>query len=468
MRRAALLALVTLVIGLVAGQTRVLSATLPPGCSSGTGEMVCTGTFLDGAAFRVEVPANWNGTLLLYSHGYVAPGPPYLPAPGSNPATDVGDPLTGAWALTHGFALAGSSYSSRGWALQDAFKDQIAVLDWFDSNIGTPQRTIAWGHSLGGIITAGLLQLFPNRFSAGLPMCGVLAGGVGTWNQALDAQVALQTLLPGGSSLQLVNISSPLTNFLHAQGVVAAAQTTPQGQARLALAAALGDTPGWFDSASPEPASTDFATQEQNQFDWLSQVDDVFVFDFRAEMEARAGGNPSSNTGVDYRVQLAHSVDAGEVAALYQAAGLDLNADLAALNAAPRISADPGAVHYLENNIAFDGNLSMPVLTMHTTGDGLVVNTDESAYAAAVRSAGDNSLLRQVFVHRAGHCTFTPGETVAALQTLVKRLDTGRWEASNQPAVMNPEASALGAAFNPAAPAFLEFQPAQFLRPFNL
>lgn len=468
MRRAALTALVTLVLGLVADQTPVVSASLPAGCSPGSGETVCTGTFPDGAQYKVEVPATWNGTLLLYSHGYVTPGPPYLPAPGANPATDVGDPVTGAWALAHGFALAGSSYSSRGWALQDAFRDQIAVLDWFDGNIGKPKRTVAWGHSLGGIITAGLLQLFPGRFSAGLPMCGVLAGGVGTWNEALDAEFAIQNLLPGGSALQLVNITNPLGNLALSEGVVAAAQATPQGRARLALASALGDTPGWFDSASPEPAPTDFATREENQFDWFSQIDGPFIFDLRAELEARAGGNPSWNTGVDYRVQLAHSIDADEVAALYQAAGLDLDADLATLNAAPRISADPAAVQYLKQFIAFDGNISTPVLSMHTTGDGLVVDNQESAYAAAVRAGGNQALLRQVFVHRAGHCSFTPGETVAALQTLVNRLDTGRWQASTQPDLMNAEASGLGAGFNPASPAFLQFNPAQFLRPFNL
>jgi hypothetical protein len=58
---------------------------------------------INGAAHLIEVPADWNGTLLLYSHGYV---PPSLP----NPATDVGNPATGAYLLAHVYALAGSSY----------------------------------------------------------------------------------------------------------------------------------------------------------------------------------------------------------------------------------------------------------------------------------------------------------------------------------------------------------------------
>ncbi len=109
----------------------------------------------------------------------------------------------------------------------------------------------------------------------------------------------------------------------------------------------------------------------------------------------------------------------------------------------------------------------MPVLTMHTTGDGLVEVTDENAYASVVRSAGDNSLLRQVFVHRAGHCAFTPAETISAFQTLVHRIDTGRWEDSTNPAAMNAAATGLGSAFNFAPASFVNFQPAKFLRPFD-
>src|SRR6266851_5537810 len=76
------------------------------------------GKFSDGATYLIEVPSNWNGTLVLYSHGYVVPGQP-------NPAKDAGDPLTEAALLQQGYALAGSAYSATGWALQQAFQDQI-------------------------------------------------------------------------------------------------------------------------------------------------------------------------------------------------------------------------------------------------------------------------------------------------------------------------------------------------------
>ncbi|HEY6407022.1 MAG TPA: prolyl oligopeptidase family serine peptidase, partial [Ktedonobacteraceae bacterium] len=415
-----------------------------------------------GAYYTISVPSNWMGTLVLYSHGYVFPGQPLL-----HPAPDAGDPLTEAALLQQGYALAGSSYSQNGWAIQQAFHDQIALLDFFNVTCGHPNRTIAWGHSLGGIITAGLVQLYPDRFDAALPMCGVVAGGVGTWNQALDSAFAFNVLL-AGNTLPIVHITDPTGTFNQAESLLGAAQNTAQGKARIALAAALGDIPGWFDPSSPEPGSKDYTTQEQNQFLWESQVDFVFAFEARAELEARAGGNPSWNTSVDYNTQLKHSADSREVIALYKQAGLNLNQDLNTLTSTQRIKADPGAVDYLNKYITFNGDLNMPVLTMHTTGDGLVVNQDEQAYASVVSWRGDSSLLRQVFVHRAGHCSFTPAETVTAFQTLIHRLGTGTWGDSTDPGRMNREAIALGPTLNIAPPAFLNFEPTVFLRPFDI
>ncbi len=426
-----------------------------------------TGTLPDGATFLIETPANWNGTLFLYSHGYVVPGSP-------NPAHDVGDPATRLFLLSNGFALAGSSYATTGWALHEALPDQIAVLDTFNTLVGKPHRTIAWGHSLGGIITAGLIQRFPKRFDAALPMCGVLAGGVATWNQALDSAFAFKTLLAFGTGLQVVNITHPTTNLGVAEQILAVAQSTPQGRARIALSAALGDTPGWFIPTSPEP--TDPNLQEANQFLWLQQVDFPFVFAFRAELEARAGGNPSWNTGVDYREQFERSAERAEVRKLYQEAGLSLEADLDTLNDAARINAKKSAVDYLEQNIIFNGDIHIPVLSIHTSGDGLVSVQNESAYKDVVSEDGNRSLLRQAFVHRAGHCTFTPAETIAAVENLITRLDTGKWPDLGAQE-LNAEATALGPAFNifavgqnivPTPASFFSFKPSRYMRPFDV
>ncbi len=431
---------------------------LAPSAAAAPGPVLDQGV-IDGAAYKIEIPANWNGILVLYSHGYVSPG-------SANPARDVGDPLTGAYLLNQGYALAGSSYSTTGWAIKEALHDDIALLDYFDRTYGTPDRTMAWGHSLGGMITAGLVERFPDRIDAALPMCGVVAGGIAVWNVGLDGEFVFKTLLDTTNALQLVHITNPNGNLAAAEGILAAAQATPQGRARIALAAAVTGLPGWFAVALPEPAANDFASQEANQFLWDQQVDFPFLFALRAELEARAGGNPSWNTDSDYRALLDRSPSRAEVVALYQAAGLSLDADLATLAGTPRISPDMAAASYLANWIVFSGDVHHAVLTLHTTGDGLVLNQDEQAYGEDVRGFGHEALLRQTYVHRAGHCTFTPAETIAAFNVLARKMKTHVWP-STSAADLNAAAQELGPGFNTVPAAYLEFQPAAFPRPFD-
>jgi pimeloyl-ACP methyl ester carboxylesterase len=445
-------------VAIVAGCTQ--ASPTPPAA----GPKTLTGS-LGAAAYDIEVPSAWNGTLFLYSHGYVPPGGPKFAA--ASPSVDAT-----AWLLGHHYAMAGSSYSSTGWALPDAFTDQIALLDYFEQRVGKPKRVVAWGTSLGGMVTAGLVQLYPDRFAAAMPMCGVLSGGIATWNLELDAAYAFRTLLAPALGLQLTHITDPAANLQLALDAFNLAAATPAGRARIALVAALIDLPGWFDPRVPEPAPNDFAAREAAQAMWESRVDFTFAFRYRAELEQRAGGNPSWNTGVDYSHQLSISPDRDEVTALYGAAGLDLQSDLRALNSGVRIAADLTAAAFVDHNVSFDGQLSIPVLTLHTTGDGLVIPPNEGAYRDAVSAAGESALLRQVFIHRAGHCAFSEAETVAAVQVLIKRLDTGRWDdAALQPAALNAAALAQGDLENvffgaATPPAFVDFSPAPYPRPF--
>lgn len=418
-----------------------------------------TGTLSDGATYLIEVPSPWNGTLLLYNHDYVVPGNP-------NPAVDVGDSTTGAFLLANGFALAGSSYAHTGWAIQEAFVDQIAVLDAFATSFGPPTRTITWGHGLGAMIAAGLMERFPTRFNGALPMCGELGGTVAAFNRGLNAAYTFKTILASNTALQVVNITDPNGNLNLAEQILATNQSTAKGRARLSLVFAMGDSPGWFDSSSPEPASTDYAAREANQFQWAKNFIFPVVFGLRAELEARAGGNGSWNNGVDYNVQFSKSIDQDEATALYSQANLNLTADLKALNNATRITANPTALQYLEQNTFYNGGITSPVLTLHTTADGLMDVEQESAYLDVIREANNLSLLSQIYVHRAGHAAFTPAETITALQNLIQRLNTGAWPNLDQSA-LNAQATALGSSLNTSPPAFLNFTPAEFLRPFD-
>ncbi|MGH7105285.1 MAG: CocE/NonD family hydrolase [Acetobacteraceae bacterium] len=419
---------------------------LPGGSVHAAGAAISAGgRLVDGAMWKASVPARWNGTLLLFSHGYSFElRPPELAPAG------VED-----WLLRHGYALLASSYSKPGWALAEAVPDQLAALDVFIAKVGKPKRTIAWGESMGGLVTVALAETHPQRFAAALPECGSLAGSIGMMNEALDGAFAFKTLLAPHSDIRLVATGDDRVNAARAEGVLRTAMQSPQGRARIALASALAQIPPWTVRDSTEPSPDDPSAQ-------LSQIAASFVMGVflpRADQEKRAGGVFSWNVGVDYRQQLALTGRREWVERWYRDAGLDLDRDLATLDASARISAAPDAVTYMRAHYAPSGVLEVPMLSMHTLGDGMTVPTQEQAYETAVRAAGNGANLATAWVHRAGHCNFTPAEEIAALQTLIDRLDDGRWHASARELNARAQRAGLGQS------AFVDHHSAPFLRP---
>lgn len=440
------------------------------GVNAGAVAQTITGT-IDGADYHIQVPDIWTGDLLLYSHGMVLPGQ-------RNPAMAVSDPVTGQALLDMGYALAGSSYRTTGYAADDAFHDQIALLDLFARQVGTPDRTIAWGDSLGGLISAGLVQRNPERIAGALPMCGGLLGSVALWNSFLDIQYAFKALLaPNDMDLQIIRVNDANANLQRALGIFQAAQQSPAGKARLALINALYPTSDAHTPPPPMPTyiGRQLSEQELARYAFLYSPLGL-AFGVRADMEARAGGNPSFNTGVIYRELFRSSPRSGGIPSLYEQAGLDLDADLQTLADGARITADPQALGYLRRYIVFDGAITRPVLTLHTIGDPAMPVAAEWAYADAVRAAGAGPMLRQVFVDRVGHVVFTPAERLAALAQLAWRIETDRWDddglslaslnsAANQ---FGPSANALTDPYSGAMdPAFAAFAPPPFARAFD-
>jgi pimeloyl-ACP methyl ester carboxylesterase len=417
------------------------------------------GTLPDGSAYVMDMPANWNGTVLLYSHGYVPDGGPTV-------ATNAPSDAVRSALLAAGYAQVGSSYPETGWAVERAIPAQLATLDTFRARFGSARRTIAWGTSMGGMITTGLAERYGHRFAGTLAMCGLEQGAVANFNNTLDPLFAIRTLLAPGSTAPLAGLpdqATALASVAELTAAVDAAQATPTGRARIALAAALHNIPAWTDPTQPEPATGDHDTAQANQFATLHGT--IYVgLSWRQEAEEHAGGNMSWNTGVDYARVLARSSIRDEVLALYTRAGLSLRADLDALARSPRITADPAAVAYMTQNISFSGRLTKPMLTIHTVGDPLVPVQVEHAYADAARAAGRFALLRQAYVHRAGHCTFTAGEMLAALRTLEQRIRTGVWSGTD-PDTLNR----LAATLDPTASAgYVRYRPAPYPRPMKL
>jgi pimeloyl-ACP methyl ester carboxylesterase len=195
LRRPRAVLLVTLVAGLLASGQAAVAA--EPGNASNDGRRTFTGT-IDGADYRVELPESWNGTLVLYSHGYHPPGFPTFGIELTNRPPDRSE--TEAWLLDHGYALAASQFQDGGFGYQveNAQRDQIALLDWFYANIGRPRRTVSAGQSMGAAIAVLLAERHPHRFDGVSSICAGYDPN-GTFNTGLDVLFAVKTLLAPGA-----------------------------------------------------------------------------------------------------------------------------------------------------------------------------------------------------------------------------------------------------------------------------
>lgn len=426
------------------------------------------------AKFVVELPEKWNGTLVLFSHGYWPTGfaPPDIWLGNRPPELSQ----TRTWLLDHGYALAASEFTGvSGFVSEPALRDQIALLDWFGQHIGPPRRTISTGQSFGASIASQLAERNPGRFAGVLTTCGEFDPN-GTWNTALDMLFTIKHLLvkPEDQDIDLVRARDPQ----HSNDVLTAAATealnSKEGRARIALAAAYGNLPGWF--SADDPAPTALVDRITAQAQWLGAY---LIFagpkERATDLERRAGGNPSFNVGIDYRHQLAKSAQSAPVREAYRAAGLDLDADLAKLNAAPRIAPDPAAVTYIHRFAVPSGRTPVPVITLHTPRDGGAVSDHEQWYAQQVRRHGDPGKLRQLFADRGMHCAFSDAEELVALRALIQRIDTGHWPdlgpaAANRAAAAYPEAyqqvlDLTNGKDKAMPPAFVSFNPPRSLRP---
>lgn len=406
-----------------------------------------TGALADGATWIADVPSTWNGTLLLYSHGF-----------GPLTAADAPDPVTQGALLADGYALAGSSYDPNGswWALGSAVRDQFQTLMSVEKSVlpTTPKEVYAVGTSMGGLISALEDQNANGRINGALTTCGIVAGALNLNQYQLDGEWALNELLAAGTA-KLTGFTVGPPTFADSGAAAAqlsaaasAAQAAPQGRARLALAMAFLNVSDWGGATIPN--IYDYAGQEQGQYQQFflplgtfPLSGEFFIETARQQLEAAAGGDSAGTVGVDFARLLYQSSYYPEVRALYNEAGLDLETDLRTLDQSANIRPNPGAYRWLAQTSVPSGVLQVPELDLHTISDQLVPVQQERYYEQTVRRAGYSALLRQAFVQAQGHCNFTPAELVAGVQALATRVTGGNWGTLTTAASLNAAANAM-------------------------
>lgn len=382
----------------------MLATVVPVGAGAEDG-----GVLPGGAHWDASVPSNWNGTLLVYSRGYSA-----------NIGTPEAAPKMHRQALLDaGYAIAGSDYGAAGWALEQAVPAQRATVAAFAARHGKPKRVIAWGSSMGGLVTTALAEQRGSGIDGGVAMCASIGGALGMMNMALDGAYAFRTLIAPDADIRIVDVDDDRANGQRVAAALAKAMQTPEGRARVALAGVLAGIPGWTSRDGAEPAAADYRAQ-------VEEVAKAFVLGVylpRTDQEKRAGGVFSWNTGVNYGAQVTLSGRRQMLAALYREAGLDLDADLAKLDAGQRVAAKPAAVAYMRAHYTPNARPLVPLAAVQMIGDGLTSPSLQRGYVEAAKGA------ESLWVRGAGHCNFGTPTVLAAIRHVEARIETGRWGA---------------------------------------
>jgi pimeloyl-ACP methyl ester carboxylesterase len=310
---------------------------------------------INGAKFRIDMPANWNGGLVMYCHGY-SPKPVTYDEK-SNPFLNV--------FLDQGYAVAQSGYAAGGWAIQEAAVDTESLRRYFVKKYGKPKETYITGHSMGGFLTVDLIEQYPAVYDAAMPMCGPLARPTQFIARgAFDARILFDYYFPGA-------LPGPI-------GIAAGFENSPELATQIE---AMLD-------AAPEKAAI---LKRQNGTKSNKDLAGVltFITYMLKELQERAGGNPFDNRNIIYsNTDDDNAVNAG----------------------VKRYTADARATEYLRTFYTPTGRITRPVLAIHTSYDPLVPVSVPNVYQSLVDTAGTSNLFVQQYVKHDGHCRILPEE----------------------------------------------------------
>lgn len=324
-----------------------------------------TGT-LGGSHFRIDIPVNHNGGLMVYCHGY-----------GGGGAKFDEKPLGQLYQvfLNAGFAIAQAGYSRGGWAVKEGIEDTAALTRYYVAKYGKPRKTVVLGHSMGGILSLALIEKFPELFDAALPICGPLDVSLHfIQKRAFDLLVVFDYYYPGA-------LGSPVKI---APQVQLSKEYLPELEKIL--------------NADPQKKA---AVQKFGGFaeDKEVAIGIAFFASVTRELAERAGGNPFDNRNTVYT------------------GGAD---DVGLNRGVKRYASDAKAVEYLKAYYTPVGRLERPVLAIHNVYDPVVPAWSTNSYAELARSTGADKLFVQRWSTHGGHCNVKPEQHQHAFEDLLK------------------------------------------------
>ena len=320
---------------------------------------------LEGAAWRLDMPKQWNHGLVVFFHGYAIEPVRFDPKQHASP---MFEPMLGA-----GFAVLQSAYTRTGWAIEEGSADTERLRRWFVAKHGKPERTFAIGMSMGGALTVMALETQPQAYDGGLSLCGAIEPSDRVMQRDFALRAAFDYWFPDvlGALVPVDPAFQPTMGV--ASKIAAAMHANPQATTSLRALYGAGD-------ARSLPGVIAFIT-----------------YDIK-EMQQRTHGNPFGNEDMVYTGPT----------------------DIDALNdGVRRYRAEPRAAAYMARWYTPSGKLTRPLLALHDTRDPLVVASTAFEYALLDQRAGHADNFVQQYIKAEGHCVFTPAQIGKAFDELV-------------------------------------------------
>ncbi|MFG1948824.1 alpha/beta hydrolase family protein [Nonomuraea sp. NPDC048826] len=350
---------------------------LPPAIVHGRPARVLQGVH-GHAAYQIEVPPRWNGSLVMWAHGFR----------GATRVLTVDPPGYGLRQrlLDQGYAWAASSYYANDYDVRAGVLSTRALAGHFARLVGKPKRTFISGASMGGHITVRSLEQYPGFYDAALPMCGVL-GDHELFDFFLDFHLVAQDLA-----------DVPAYPF----PADYATSAVPEIQARLGL---TGQDPGNALGAQLRDIVINQGGGERPGAEAAFAYWKDFLFGLAGPEQGGTLAQEPGRVGTNLGTRYAPASPVNVNATVQRVPPADPVARLTrALTAVPSVS----------------GRINVPVLSLHDLGDNFVPFSMEQYYWKDVARHGRSSYLVQRAIRAVGHCEFSPAEAGAAWDDLVR------------------------------------------------